>query len=157
MLDPDDGKLSRPVLRGERGRKLPDLLDYKDLCLNLNGDWINAGGDKRGLLNPLQIRPAPRDTDDRRDAGPNEKKNGVSADNDPPLYVDDGYGMSDMALHIKNLEIFFKLYVPSLSDMKRAILKQAIEAVCNLHLYGGSGGPAAIICTTCCTQAAFAA
>ena len=28
MLEPDDGKLSRPVLRGERERKLPDLLDY---------------------------------------------------------------------------------------------------------------------------------
>lgn len=27
MLEPDDGKLSRPVLRGERERKLPDLLD----------------------------------------------------------------------------------------------------------------------------------
>jgi hypothetical protein len=36
-----------------------------------------------------------------------------------------------MALHIKNLEIFFKLYVPSLSDMKRAILKQAIVELYN--------------------------
>ncbi len=114
MLEPDDGKLSRPVLRGERERKLPDLLDYKDLCQKLNGDWINAGGDQRGRLNPLQIRPAPRD-----------------ADSDSPLYVDEGYGMSDMALHIKNLEIFFKLYIPSLSDMKRAILKQAIIELYN--------------------------
>jgi hypothetical protein len=83
--------------------------EYKDLCLNLGGDWINAGGDKRGLLNPLQIRPAPRDTD-----------------NETPLYTDEGYGMSDMALHIKNLEIFFKLYIPSLSDMKRAILNPTL-------------------------------
>ena len=37
--------------------------EYKDLCMNLNGDWINAGGDKRGLLNPLQIRPAPKDVE----------------------------------------------------------------------------------------------
>lgn len=103
--------------------------EYKDLCLNLNGDWINAGGDKRGLLNPLQIRPAPRDTDD------DDKRNIVdikrTGDNDPPLYVDEGYGLSDMALHIKNLEIFFKLYIPSLSDMKRAILKQTIIELYN--------------------------
>jgi hypothetical protein len=39
--------------------------------------------------------------------------------------------MSDMALHIKNLEIFFKLYIPSLSDMKRAILKQTIVELYN--------------------------
>jgi len=39
--------------------------------------------------------------------------------------------MSDMALHIKNLEIFFKLYIPSLSDMKRAILKQTIIELYN--------------------------
>jgi len=109
--------------------------EYKDLCLNLGGDWINAGGDKRGLLNPLQIRPAPRDTDedDRRAAESNKKDGGdIEPDeSDPPLYVDEGYGMSDMALHIKNLEIFFKLYIPSLSDMKRAILKQTIIELYN--------------------------
>jgi len=102
--------------------------EYKDLCLNLNGDWINAGGDKRGLLNPLQIRPAPRDADDDVEKG---SKGANGGDNDPPLYTDEGYGMSDMALHIKNLEIFFKLYIPSLSDMKRAILKQAIVELYN--------------------------
>jgi len=99
--------------------------EYKDLCLNLNGDWINAGGDKRGLLNPLQIRPAPKDTDEEKGS------KGKNDDDDTPLYVDEGYGMSDMALHIKNLEIFFKLYIPSLSDMKRAILKQTIIELYN--------------------------
>jgi hypothetical protein len=109
--------------------------EYKDLCLNLGGDWINAGGDRRGLLNPLQIRPAPRDTDedDRQAVGGNKRRSSQNDadDNDPPLYVDEGCGMSDMALHIKNLEIFFKLYIPSLSDMKRAILKQTIIELYN--------------------------
>ena len=104
--------------------------EYKDLCLGLNGDWINAGGDRRGLLNPLQIRPAPRDTDDD-EPGKKSDNEILTSDSDAPLYVDEGYGMSDMALHIKNLEIFFKLYVPSLSDMKRAILKQTIIELYN--------------------------
>jgi hypothetical protein len=33
--------------------------EYRDMCLNLNADWINAGGGSNGRLNPLQIRPAP--------------------------------------------------------------------------------------------------
>lgn len=91
--------------------------EYKDLCLNLHGDWINAGGGSNGRLNPLQIRPAPGDDEDEADK----------------LYVDEGNGMSDMALHIKNLEIFFNLYLPGLSDMQRAILKQAVIELYNNH------------------------
>lgn len=89
--------------------------EYKDLCLNLDGDWINAGGGKGGMLNPLQIRPSPRDDESEADR----------------LYQDEGYGMSDMALHIKNLEIFFSLYLPSLNDMQKAILKQAVIELYN--------------------------
>jgi len=90
--------------------------EYRDLCLNLNGDWINAGGGSNGKINPLQVRPAPRDEDDEE---------GVR------LYKDEGNGMSDMALHIKNLEIFFNLYIPSLTDMQRAVLKQSIVELYN--------------------------
>lgn len=89
--------------------------EYKELCLNLGGDWINAGGGSNGKINPLQIRPAPRDEDDETDK----------------LYQDEGNGMSDMALHIKNLEIFFSLYLPGLSDMQKAILKQAVIELYN--------------------------
>lgn len=89
--------------------------EYKDLCYHLNGDWINAGGGRGGMLNPLQIRPAPRDDEDETEK----------------LYQDEGNGMSDMALHIKNLEIFLKLYLPSLTDMQKAILKQSIIELYN--------------------------
>lgn len=89
--------------------------EYKDMCLNLGGDWINAGGGQGGMLNPLQIRPAPVDDDGEADK----------------LYQDEGNGMSDMALHIKTLEIFFNLYLPSLSDMQKAILKQAVIELYN--------------------------
>lgn len=89
--------------------------EYKELCRNLHGDWINAGGGKGGMLNPLQIRPSPRD----------------EADESDKLYQDEGYGMSDMALHIKNLEIFFSLYLPSLDDMQKAILKKMLIELYN--------------------------
>lgn len=89
--------------------------EYKDMCLNLGGDWINAGGGSGGMLNPLQIRPAPRDDDNEIEK----------------LYQDEGNGMSDMALHMKTLEVFFSLYLPSLTDMQKAILKQAIIELYN--------------------------
>ena len=93
--------------------------EYKDLCRSLNGDWINvAGGAKsRGLINPLQIRPVPRDEDDE----------------ETPLYRDEGHGMGDMALYLQTLEVYFKLKIPSLNDMQRAILKQNIIELYNRY------------------------
>ena len=85
--------------------------EYKELCENLKGDWINAGGSSGGLINPLEIRPAPRDEE-------NEEN---------PLYRDEGNGMGDMALHLKTLEIFFSLYMPSLTDIQKALLKETLE------------------------------
>ena len=46
-------------------------------------------------------------------------------------YTDEGNGMSDMALHMKTLEIEFSLYLPSLTDMQKAILKQTIIELYN--------------------------
>lgn len=44
--------------------------------------------------------------------------------------------MGDMALYIKNLEIFFKLYIPSLTDRLIAILKsELIELYNNFKIY----------------------
>lgn len=89
--------------------------EYRDFTLNLNGDWINAGGGSKGKVNPLQIRTAAKDDESE-------------ADN---LYADDGHGMGDMALYIKSLEIFFSLYIPSLSDRQKAILKSEIIELYN--------------------------
>lgn len=86
--------------------------EYKELCEALEGDWINAGGGSNGRINPLQIRPTPIDDDDE-------------------IYKDEGFGMGDMAIYIKNLEIFFNLYLPSLTDRERAILKDCIIELYN--------------------------
>lgn len=90
--------------------------EYEELCKNLEGDWINAGGAKEGRINPLQIRTAP--TDDDED---NEKAS---------------KGMGDMALFINNLEIFFKSYINSLTDRLMAILKsEIIELYNNFNIF----------------------
>ena len=86
--------------------------EMKELCQALDGDWINAGGGSGGKINPLQIRPTPVDENDK-------------------YYKDDGNGMGDMAKYIKNLDIFFSLYIPSLSDKQKAILKASVIELYN--------------------------
>lgn len=84
--------------------------EYRDTCRNLGGDWINTGGGRGGRINPLQVRPVPRDEDDE-----SEK-----------LWRDEGNGMGDLALYMQNLDIFFGLYIPSLSDMHKAHLRRTL-------------------------------
>lgn len=107
--------LMSEYMKGTRIIVVDPESEYKDLCKNLNGDWINAVGGSHGRINPLQVRPSPRDEENEADR----------------LYRDEGYGMNDLALHMKNLEIFFSLYIPSLTDMQKAVLKK-----CLVELYG---------------------
>ncbi len=80
--------------------------EYKDLCENLGGDWINTGGGNN-IINPLQISPSNLDDEDRAEEG----------------------GVGDLALHMKTLEVFFALYFPSLTDKQKAILKSELIEV----------------------------
>ena len=93
--------------------------EVKEMCRNLNGDWINCGGGAGGMINPLEIRPAPVDDED---------------ETGERLYSDEGSGMGAMALHFKTFEVFIKLYMPDLSEIQKALLKQALE-----ELYKGFG------------------
>lgn len=93
--------------------------EYKEMTQSLNGDWINAAGGSKGKINPLQIRSTPKDEEKE------EEK----------LYSNEN-GMGDMALYIKNLEIFFRLYIPSLTDRHMAILKsELIELYNNFNIF----------------------
>ncbi len=89
--------------------------EYKELTRNLHGDWLNCGGGIKGRLNPLQIRTVPQDEDD---------------EDGEILYKDEGYGMGALALHMKSLEIFFKLYKPSFNDKHMALIK-----ICLIEMY----------------------
>lgn len=84
--------------------------EFRDLCRNLTGTWLDVGGGA-AKINPFQIRPAPED---------DEEEHG------DPLYKGDD---NAMALHIHTLDVFFKLYLPSLTDLQRALLKRALVAV----------------------------
>ena len=84
--------------------------EYKDMCYNplFEGNWIDVAGGKGGLINPLQIRPVPPDTDD---------ENAEPQEND---------SIGDLAIHLKTLQTFFRLYIPSMDDRLRALLDQAL-------------------------------
>lgn len=56
MLEPYEGKLSRTVLRRERGSNPSDLADYLNLCRELNGTEIKIGPSSNTYINVLEIR-----------------------------------------------------------------------------------------------------
>jgi hypothetical protein len=90
--------------------------EYKQLTQKLGGDWINAGGDGRGRINPLQILPIPKDVWEE-----------VTDENS-----DDENDMGAMALHLKTLEVFLNLYFKNMTDIQMAILKDEIIQLYNL-------------------------
>ena len=57
-------------------------------------------------------------------------KNDESDETEPGLTdyydKDEGNGLGDLALYIKHLEIFFSLYIPSLTDKHKAVLKKTL-------------------------------
>ncbi|MET0017997.1 ATP-binding protein [Oscillibacter sp.] len=83
--------------------------EFRDLCRNLNGTWLDVGGGT-AKINPFQIHPVPLDDEDEEN----------------PLY---NANDNAMALHIHTLDVFFKLYKPDLTDIQRAVLKKALVEV----------------------------
>lgn len=75
--------------------------EYVDLVANevINGDVIDCAGGATGRINPLQIRKSPRIT--KEDLTEDEKL-------DDFFQYDESNGISDMALHIQNLHVFFR-------------------------------------------------
>lgn len=86
--------------------------EYKTLCENLKGDWVNVVGNKGEMINPLQIRPVPVDEEDIAD----EK-----------VYNDEGNGVGAMALHIQTLRPFFNLLFPDITHNQLSILTENLE------------------------------
>lgn len=85
--------------------------EYKELCENLGGQWINCGGGDGGRINPLQIKVVPPDDEDEKDK----------------LFKDEGNGMGPLALHFQTLRTFFKLYFKDLTSEEYADLEECLE------------------------------
>lgn len=79
--------------------------EYVDMVKRLNGDVINCGGAEKGKINPLQVKHYPKDDDDE--------------------------GLSDLALHLKNVECFFDMYLSDISSDEKAALNNAVIEVYN--------------------------
>ena len=88
--------------------------EYRDLCIKLNGTWLDVGGGN-AKVNPFQIRPIPPDDEDEKN----------------PLYVSNS---NAMALHLRTLEVFFALYLPGLDALDKALLKEKL-----IELYNSCG------------------
>jgi type IV secretory pathway VirB4 component len=93
--------------------------EYKDLCKNLNGQWINCGGGKGGRINPLQVKDVPFDDDEE--------------DEEDILFKDEGHGMGPLALHFQTLRTFFKLYSKDLDSIDIAYLEEILEELYGRH------------------------
>ena len=90
--------------------------EYRELCKGLKGDWINAAGGSRGRINPLEIQPLAKDEEEEE-----EEK----------LFKDEGHGMGNLALYIQHLAMFFKIFIPSLTDLQIELLKSTLIELYN--------------------------
>lgn len=99
-------------MKGTRILFIDPESEYRELCQALGGDVINAGGGSNGRINPLQIRDIPAINEE-----------------------DEAEGLGAMALHLKNVEVFFNLYM-ELTEIQKALLKSAlIELYNNFDIY----------------------
>lgn len=88
--------------------------EYKDLCHNLGGDWIDCGGGVKGRINPLQVNDVPMDDDE---------------DEDERLYPAELVNRGPLALHFQSLRTFFRLYLKDITKIQQGLLEVALEEV----------------------------
>lgn len=91
--------------------------EYKKMCKELNGNWVDCGGGLRGRINPLQVRYVPLDDDDE-----DEKEK-------DKLYPKEVQTRGPLSLHIQTLRTFFRLYLKGLSEIEMAMLEEELEVL----------------------------
>jgi len=87
--------------------------EYRDLCFNLRGDWIDCGGGEKGRINPLQVLSVPEDDDDE----------------DEKLYPENISSRGPLAIHFQTLRTFFNLYMKNMTKIQQGLLEIALEEV----------------------------
>lgn len=81
--------------------------EFKELCENLNGSWLDIGGGAR-KMNIFQVRNVPKDEEEEHN----------------PLY---GEGDNALAAHMRTLEMIFRLYLPDITSVQQSLLMRTIE------------------------------
>lgn len=103
--------LIKKLVRGNwsRGSKIiiidPDR-EYKDLCSNVGGTWIDCGTGISGIINPLEVRRSNDDIDE-------EKKN----------------SNNDLSRHFQTFRTFIKYYLQDLSAYELTKIEEILMEV----------------------------
>ncbi|RPF43383.1 uncharacterized protein DUF87 [Hydrogenoanaerobacterium saccharovorans] len=101
-------------MRGTRILIIDPEGEYAKITTMLGGQVLNATGGKGARSNPLEFKAAPKlNKDDIKD----------DDDKKADLYKD---SIGALALHLKTLEVFYRLYKPSLTDAQSDLLKQVL-------------------------------
>ena len=103
--------------------------EYVDLARHqdINGNIIQGAGGNTGRINPLQVRSVPKVTEE--DLNPGESLEDY-------FTYDEEDGTSDLAYHIQNLRVFFKMYFGN--ENFSAGIKTALEK-CLIKTYEKKG------------------
>lgn len=80
--------------------------EYRDLCKNLGGTWLDAGGGF-ARSNPLEIRAVPEDAEDEKEKLFSSRANAMS-------------------MHIKTLMMRLKLQFPTVQDIPFSMLEDSL-------------------------------
>lgn len=88
--------------------------EYKDLTLNLNGEWLNASGGNGKVINPLQVIGNTKYLSKDDEGGDEDDDDSETITN-------------DLENHMKLLEVFLSLYLKEITQYQMALLKQEIE------------------------------
>lgn len=97
--------LLREYALGARILILDPEREYKKMCMELDGSWINAAGGT-GKINPLEIRPVPDVADEEEQAEDSIR--------------------GPLSTHLQRVKTLFQLYLPGLTDIERATLDDCI-------------------------------
>lgn len=87
--------------------------EYKDMCKNLRGDWINCAGDPKARINPMQARSVPMDDEDEEN----------------PLFTEVDKARGGLGLHFQFLRTFFRMNLPAATEIQLVLLEIALEEV----------------------------
>lgn len=102
--------LIKKLIRGNwaRGSKIividPER-EFKDLCFNVGGSWIDCGTGSSGIINPLEVRKGAED--------------------------DDGTSNNDLSRHFQTFRTFIKYYLQDLTAYELTKLEEILIEVYN--------------------------